>query len=122
MKSILFLIVIQIITTTVSFADSVTLKCTTDTGVKAADLIIDLQNSKMHWAHYIYDIFYADDTYISAYRKPTNLGGEVWVINRITGEYKRSAVDEFCATDCSPGDKQVLLSQTYGGRCTKQQF
>jgi hypothetical protein len=104
------------------YASEVTLKCVTDTGQKAADLKIDLALETMKWAHIEYKIHHSNDMYISAYEKNVEIGGEVWVINRVTGEYKRSAVGMYCNSDCGKNDTQVLLSRTYAGRCTKQQF
>ena len=76
----------------------------------------------MKWAGIEYEIHHSNDIYISAYEKNADIGGEVWVINKVTGEYKRSAVGVYYNSDCGNNDTQVLLSQTYSGRCNKQQF
>jgi hypothetical protein len=117
----LLLIFLSVFITSVN-ANEVTLKCVTDTGQKAADLKIDLDSNTMKWAHLEYEIYHSSDLYISAYQKSKDIGGEVWVINRVTGEYKRSAVGMYCNSDCGKNDTQVLLTQSYEGRCIKQQF
>lgn len=122
MRIIFIALVMQMLAIQCLYAGPVTLKCTTDSGDKAADLVVDVEKRTMTWAHLKYDIFHVNDTYISAYEKSNRVGGEVWVINRNTGLYKRGAVGIYCSTDCSPSDKQVFLSRTYEGRCVKQQF
>ncbi len=122
MRALAVALLIQILAIQSLHASPVTLKCTISSGDKAGDLIVDVEKKTMTWGILKYEIFHVNDTYISAYQKSNDVGGEVWVINRTTGLYKRGAVGIYCSTDCSPGDKQVFLSQTYEGRCVKQQF
>lgn len=122
MRRICIVLVGQVLFVQSLFAEPITLKCETDTGTAAADLIIDIDNRLMSWAHQKYDIFNITDKYISAYLRSSDIGGEVWVIDRTTGMYKRGAVGIYCATDCSPEDSEVFLSQTYEGKCVRQQF
>jgi hypothetical protein len=103
-------------------AAPITLKCVTSKGRQAADLIIDLESRKMKWNSYEYEIFHVDDTYISAYQKAHDSGGEVWMINRVTGEYKRAGVGIYFTADYKPGDIGAFEALTYEGRCVRQQF
>ena len=72
-----------------------------------------------------YDIFHVNDLYISAYqRKNKNVGGEVWVINRITGNYKKAAVGIYYSRrfKFDDGDEGSFAAYIFEGRCTKPQF
>lgn len=103
-------------------ASPVTLKCVASNGQKVSDLTIDIARKEMIWGKHIqYDITHVDGLYISAYRKD-GIGGEVWVINRITGAYKRAAVGIHYTTPYKPGDKGSFKAQIHEGRCGKQQF
>jgi hypothetical protein len=102
-------------------ANSIILKCKDSSGVSTADLTIDVAKRKMFWGSMEYDIVGVDDTYISAYQKPSGVGGEIWVINRISGVYKRGSVGIYFSEDQKP-DEGSFEAQTYQGHCGKQQF
>lgn len=103
-------------------AESIVLKCTTSDGQKAADLTIDLPNRTMTWSVATYDIVFEDDTYIVAYERITDMGGEVWAIDRHTGEYHRGSVGIYYAEIPKPTDQGRFEANTYSGYCRKQQF
>ena len=103
-------------------AESIVLNCTTSDGQKAADLIIDLSNRTMTWSVATYDIVYEDDTYIIAYQRITDMGGEVWAIDRNTGEYHRGAVGIYYTEIPKPSDQGKFEAITHSGYCRKQQF
>ena len=109
-----------------AFADSVTLKCRDSDGSKTGDLEIDIGKRQIKWGAYEYQIVHLTDTYISAYLIQNGVGGEVYVINRITGEYKRGNVGIFYTKEQAdaykPGDEGSFEAQIYQGRCGKQQF
>lgn len=87
------------------------------------DLTIDIENRKLKWGPWSeYDIIDVSDTYISAYKKPNGVGGEVWVINRVSGAYKRGLVGIYYTAKQQPGDKGSFEAKTYEGRCVKRQF
>lgn len=101
-------------------AEPVVLKCFTSDGQDAVDLTIDLSQKEFRWGAYAeYDIIHVNDKYISAYKRAgNNVGGEIWVINRHSGEYKRGVVSMLGETP-----EQVRLTAiTYSGRCVKHQF
>lgn len=104
-------------------AQEITLNCFTDDGQEASDLTIDLDAGTMSWGTLsTYTIRHSNDTYISAYEDLPNdrVGGEIWVINRITGEYKRGRVGNYCAGQAC--DDVKLNAFVYEGRCSKPQF
>jgi len=124
MKKHLLIILLGFLLSNVAFAEPVVLKCITNTGQKVADLTIDLRMKKMKWGTVSeYDIVNVTDTYISAYEKPNGVGGEICVINRITGLYKRSTVGiYYSSARPKPGDEGSFEAIIYSGRCSKQQF
>lgn len=113
MKSLILLL---LVVGTSAQAEPITLKCKTDTGEKAADLVVDLASNQLRWGPGMpYTIFHKNDQYISAYEVPDNrVGGEVLVFDRVTGEYTRAAVRIF--TD-SKGRGAKLRPGTFKGHC-----
>ena len=105
------------------FAEPITLKCVTSEGDAAADLVIDIEKKELIWGYYSkYDIIHYNENYISAYEKPGGtVGGEIMVIDRRSGDYKRAAVGMFLHKGESP-DKARLTERTWSGRCVKQLF
>lgn len=103
-------------------AAPVTLKCTTAQGTPAADLVVDVENSTMLWSISKYTIHAIDDRYISAHSVgPREIGGEIWVLNRATGEYLRASVS---VTWDSPEAIERRLpgklgTSTYTGKCSR---
>jgi hypothetical protein len=93
------------------------LKCTTDRGVTASDLTVDLGKREMRWGQAsVYDVIHVDDAFITAYLRPTgNVGGEVWVLDRRSGEYQRGSV---ALLGQKPG-AVTLTASTYSGRCLR---
>lgn len=109
------LILLLLVVGTSAQAEPITLKCKTDTGEKAADLVVDFASNQLRWGPSTYTIFHKNDQYISAYEVPGNrVGGEVWVLDRVTGEYTRAAVLIF--TD-SEGRGAKLRPGTFKGHC-----
>jgi hypothetical protein len=119
MNNILFASICVLLIPMVSIAEPVVLKCHTSKNHEASDLVIDLSKKVMSWGSTIYRIHHFDDTYISAYEEQYYLGGEVWVINRITGEYHRAAVGIFHNENEEQGKLKAL---TFSGFCKRTQF
>jgi len=100
-------------------AAPVVLKCVTSDGLEASDLIVDVENREMSWGPTKYDINYLDDIHISAYaRNGLDVYGEVWVIDRRTGEYHRASIGMKGYTI----EDVQLSADTYTGKCVKQLF
>lgn len=122
MRSLIMMVLTLFMMAGNSLAEPVVLKCVTSDGLDASDLTIDLEQKELRWGGTKYDIIHVNDKYISAYeRVGDNVGGEIWVIDRRSGEYKRGCVGMFF----SKGEtaKQARLKAiTYSGRCVKQQF
>jgi hypothetical protein len=101
-------------------AAPVTLKCTTAYETPAADLVVDIENRTMMWGEAVkYTIHAIDDRYISAHHiHPSEVGGEIWVLNRATGEYLRAEVSISWASPQASGPGR-LGAATYTGRCSR---
>lgn len=111
-----------LLTLTPAIAKPYLLKCTTKSGEPAADLIVDLERRVMTWGMAVpnYIITKITDRYITAIENEdvmaSNVGGEVWVLGRVTGDYQRASVGMFCKdASCRTGFE--LEANTYFGRC-----
>jgi hypothetical protein len=103
-----------------SAANPITLKCTTSNGEPAADLKVDIANHRMSWDALNYKITHVTDRYITAIDTKllnTNVGGEVWVLDRVNGKYKRALVVMGCPDPMCPNGPR-LAALTYVGRCS----
>jgi hypothetical protein len=100
-------------------ANPIALKCTTSSGLPAADLVVDLEAKQMTWAASTYRITDISERYISAYLEtpPNYVGGEVWVLDRISGDYKRAAIAMFLRSKNSPLSSAKLGAAVNTGRC-----
>ncbi len=106
-------------------AEQTVLKCVSDTGVNISDLVIDIDTREMTWGKYIkYDIYHIDDTYISAYKRLSvdSIDGEVFIINRITGDYHRRLAEDYFDTEDTTMKNGTFMAHTFSGCCSKQQF
>ena len=123
MKTMLALVVLQLLLSGLAIGAPVTFKCTTAEGYPAADLVVDLDDRTMLWATVQkYVIHAVDDRYISAYLTPrqTEVGGEVWVLNRTNGDYVRATIGVTWPTPESVGKGPgTLTASTYRGRCSR---
>lgn len=123
---ILMLAAVLCLTAGPAGAEPIVLKCRTTDGTSMVDLTIDLDNGKFEWG-LPYTVTHSDDQYISAYQKFGDVGGEIFVINRVTGEFKRASVGIFYSADNigadglpkSPGK---LGTHIYTGRCGPKLF
>lgn len=122
MKTVFKILVAQFLSLQVAQAAPIVLQCSTSTGQKVADLTIDIDRETMKWGIVEYVIVQTNDTYITGYQKDADVGGEVWVINRVSGSYKRAAVGLYYDSNYSPGDEGTFKAQTYEGNCSRQQF
>ena len=76
-----------------SNAAPVTLSCTLESGQPAADLIVDITARQMQWSVYRFRITTVTDRYITANQEQQNdVGGEIWVQDRVTGHFMRGGV------------------------------
>ncbi len=79
-----------------AIAEPVVLKCRTQDGLDASDLMVDIANNKMKWGDTNYNITHVSSEYITAYEETNAVGGEVWVMHRATGDYWRALAGKFC--------------------------
>jgi hypothetical protein len=105
--------------------DIITLKCSSDNNKEGTfDLTIDFNNMGISLGYKgftIYDIVNVDDTYLTGYQNKIRSadayksGGEVIMINRISGHYKRAAVGIF-------GVDSKFRAFIFEGQCDKPVF
>jgi hypothetical protein len=104
-----------------AFGAPLKLKCVTSDGESASDLVLDLKTKEMVWGVVKYRIRTVTDRYISAFQIDENfqVGGETWVLDRITGEYLRASIAILFPGDAKPGSTEGgrLTASTYRGRC-----
>jgi hypothetical protein len=117
-------------------AKSYVLKCTTVEGYPRVDLAIDLDQKRMTWGIKQYTISYITDEYITGintyydlipeqgYVHPNPVGGEIFVLDRFSGVYKRAWVGLFCkdASPNCPGGSTVLRAETMTGKYMRSMF
>jgi len=132
MKRIIFIIAVGLsfqLAVGAAFATQtpITLKCQTDDGIPAVDLLIDLENKEMKWgtSQYAsrYKIIKISDKYITALETQSvfkEAGGEVWVMDRASGEYWRASVGMTCRGKGCTDYK--MSADTYMGICRKPMF
>lgn len=120
MRGLIVTLLLLIGTCASAQATPVTLKCTDSSGQPVADLLVDVEAGYMRWSISNYRITHQDNRYISAQEVPRadQVGGEIWVLDRVTGQYIRSGVsilsERFSgATPIGP----KLQPFTYSGRC-----
>ena len=117
------LMVALLLTVGVTEAAPVTFKCTTAEGDPAADLVVDTAERTLVWGGgQKYAIHAMNDRYISAYlQSQSEVGGEVWVFNRVTGEYVRASV--YVGWDSPEAvrrrDPGKLTATTFRGKCSR---
>lgn len=101
-------------------AAPVTLKCTDQSGEPVADLLVDVTAKEMSWSISRYRITQLGARYISAVEitPPDRVGGEIWVLDRVTGRYTRAAVAILATQfqDGRPVDPK-LRAANYSGVC-----
>jgi hypothetical protein len=123
--SSLLLSSIALFFSTACFSQNViTLICKTDDGITMhKPLIIDYSKNSANWGGPdLYEIKYKTEEWLTlvqgdAYNK---IGGEIALINRLTGEYKRVRIGEFC-TDSTCKSKKINNAY-YFGTCYQQKY
>jgi len=81
----------------------ITFKCKSDGGINIAKVSINLDTKEMKWGKSPYGVLKVSEEYITALgleREQT--GGDIFVIDRASGEYWRALVGMFCEdTSCA---------------------
>ena len=98
-----------------------TLKCESSNGEKMVDLYVDLAAHSMTWSKNNYAITSVTDAWITGISQTKNneIGGEVWVLDRSTGEFKRALVFMSCGMPCKGPSNTHLTAAVYTGRCSR---
>jgi hypothetical protein len=109
------------------------LKCTTAEGYPRIDVTIDIEHKTITWGNAYYTISDITDEYVTGIHTPRDyyglhppdlVGGEVFVLDRVSGVYKRAWVGLACK-DPPPhceGGSTVLRAITTEGTCTRPMF
>ena len=123
MKKIIFTYLF--LASSVSYAQNeITLYCKTTDGITIkAPLVINYSKNVIKWigtAPYVIQL--KTDEWVTFFQKNdySKIGGEVAVLNRLTGEYIRTAIADFCQDD-SCKTKKVNVGE-YRGTCFQQKY
>jgi hypothetical protein len=121
MRILVFFLALQFVGAGAAYGAPLTLKCTTSEGTPSVDLVVDVENNTLMWGLSRYRIHSVDERYISAYLDSNDrVGGETWVLNRVTGEYLRADVSITWPTPAAvKSEPGKLTADTYSGRCTR---
>lgn len=113
-------LIVALLLPSAATAGAVTLKCTDQSGQPVADLQVDVGAGEMRWSIISYRITQQDERYISATEitEADRVGGEVWVLDRVTGQYTRAAVAILASqfAEGRPIDPKLQAS-IYSGTC-----
>jgi hypothetical protein len=89
-------------------------------------LSVDLSEKEISFGRFKYDIVQADEKYITGYGRSDhfNPGGEVIVIDRITGVFERSAVYIAATLETLANSKSAgaLTAKSFSGTCANRVF
>ena len=101
-------------------AEPIRLHCISSDGNRTVDLIIDMEKKMMQWGSASqYSIVDISKKFVTAYQKPNGVpGGEVWVMNRQTGEYTRALAAEMFHYWQEP-EQAKLKGRIHEGRCSR---
>ena len=98
------------------------LKCTAEKGEPVADLTVDLETKVMLWGGTRYRITTETDRFITGMAAHEDsvppVGGEVWVLDRVSGQYKRAIVGMYYR-DGTPPAGPFWEASTVSGRCVR---
>ena len=123
MKKILFSFIVMMSSLTYA-QNEITLYCKTSDGITIkAPLVINYSKNVIKWgvdAPYVIQLKTAEWVTFFQKNEYSQIGGEVAVLNRLTGEYIRTAIADFCQDDgCKT--KKVNVGE-YRGTCFQQKY
>ncbi|MBK7115276.1 MAG: hypothetical protein IPM70_18315 [Proteobacteria bacterium] len=123
MKTLLGFALVSITIAQAAEASPITYKCEASNGEVVADFIVDIDKRQIRWGSYTrYNIQSASDRFISAYEDNGRaIGGEVLVLDRLTGDYTRVALHMTSTEEeMKRGEPGQLTARKMTGRCEKQ--
>jgi hypothetical protein len=119
----IFLLLVQVMAAKTCTAAPLTLNCATQDGTPTPDIILDIDKRRMTWGSSQLEIREVTDRYITAFKPPSQswekVGGEVWVLDRATGDYLRASVGFVSRGVNGRYTPPTLEASTYRGRCTR---
>ena len=76
-------------------AEPITYKCQTDKGEPADNIVVDVDHGTIFDGASTHEIHFISEKYISAHDiSPDSTGGKIYVLNRVTGEYVLTYLNE----------------------------
>ena len=108
-----------------SFAQNeITLLCKTTEGLSVkSPLVINFANNTAKRIGFeTYEILYKTDEWVTLFQRDSynKIGGEIAVINRLNGEYKRVGISDFCSDELCKSKR--VSNGYYSGICYQQKF
>ena len=116
-----FLIIFILFFSSLLYAETVNLKCKVNESNSNVNAKINIDEGFMEFGWIKYNITSVTETYITGIyiEEDDNVGGDIWVLNRIEGTYLRSYNWLSCVDDnCKK--KRQLSSGVYSGSCKKK--
>lgn len=114
-----------VLSSNAAFARQAVLKCHSDKGESLADITIDLEQKVMRLGdEQVFSTTIVTDQYITAIGSNETVppaGGEVWVIDRSSGVFKRVGIGMFYTDRHNGAPPEGPNLQTYlmSGRCNR---
>ena len=122
MKTILTLFVLFFSSSV--FSEIVELQCKPENSNEwEVEVKISIEEKWMSFGTLKYKIVSVVNEYVTGVEETYSdrIGGEIWVQNRVSGEYFRAAVANYCTKTCNAEDLKVNTS-SYKGVCKKKLF
>lgn len=106
-------------------AQRVTLSCKLDDGTQMVPLNIDYASKSAQWGDGgKYEITHLTDQHVTLSRvvpaRTRSPGGDLWLIDRYDGSFRRVAIGLFCQTDACKESRPNAF--TYAGVCRTKAF
>jgi len=122
--SLVFLVIAQIMAAGTCTASPLTIACRAEGDtVLTFDITLDIDRRTMTWGGSQFEIREVTERYITAFEPPSQtwerVGGEVWVLDRVTGEYLRATVRFTSRGVNGSYTPRALTADTYRGKCTR---
>jgi hypothetical protein len=102
-----------------------TLKCTWVEGYPPVDLVIDLDDRAMKLGASRYTVINITEEYVTRIKDADTdlpISGELMILNRFNGDYKRAWIGMFCKNGPPNCGGTVLRAFTQSGKCLRPMF
>jgi hypothetical protein len=111
-----------VLSSTAATLPTAKLRCRLSNGEAAPNFSINIAAKTIVRGSSTYEITSLGETYITAFATGWNgIGGEVLVLNRITGDYQRASVSMVCNTFLNCGTTKLEMLK-FTGKCQRPQL